>query len=517
MSVLLTRLARRSSRVAGAALALSSALAFAASARLARAQDLPAGFEVTTFVEGLDQPVAMDFAPDGRLFVAERDGRVRIVQDGILRPDVFAEQPVFVDNENGLLGLALDPQFDSNGHVYVFATISTSEAQIIRFTESRDPIPATFTDSQSGPSEHADDAYAADQPPADASPWTLGQPGAAVQRRVIRDHLPTRGTYHSGGGLKVGPDGKLYFSIGDNLIEDNGQDMTSLAGKICRINLDGSTPTDNPFVTPTGTPRAIWALGFRNVFRFCFAPDGRIFAMDVGSDGNGRREEINLVRPGANYGWPRVEGRQGLFPNPRFTDPIYDYHDGGAAPVGAVYYTGQNFPPDYSGSLFYLEYVLNRVYRVSLAGDRAVGHELFYQAAGGVVDMLQGPDGCLYYSELLTGRIRRIAYVDKTDEPLDDHPDSAPGGDDALDRDHSPATGLCGFGLGTFLALTVVGLAAARLRPRRVRSPTTHAVHDRAASLPRGASASRRASMSEPPARSPAARTPPPAPRRDRR
>src|SRR5262245_5355646 len=194
------------------------------------------GFAISIWSQGLDSPVAMEFAADGRLFVAEQKGAVRVIDaTGLLSEQIVAQFEVYYENENGLLGLALDPDFAVNGYIYVFATVDTKEQRIYRIVEPQRR-------------QSIDD----DEP------------------RIIRDHLPTRGEFHSGGGLKVGPDRKLYFSIGDNLIAENAQDMNSLAGKISRINLDGSTPEDNPFTTTTGVPRAIYALGFRNPFRFCF-------------------------------------------------------------------------------------------------------------------------------------------------------------------------------------------------------------------------------------------------------
>lgn len=387
------------------------------------------GFAISTWSRGLDSPVAMEFAPDGRLFVAELAGKVRVINEtGLLSDQIIAGLEVYHENENGLLGLALDPEFASNGYIYLFATIDTKEQRIYRVVEPR----YRTTD-------------------ADAEPL------------IIRDHLPTRGEFHSGGGLKIGPDGKLYFSIGDNLIPENAQDMNTLAGKISRINLDGSTPDDNPFTTTTGAPRSIYAVGFRNPFRFCFAPDGRMFALDVGSDGDGRREEINLVVSGQNYGWPLVEGSQGFGGDPAYTDPIYSYHDGGAAPVGAVYYTGGHFPSEFRGDLFHLEYVLGRLYRTVLDGDRVIAHTNFAETDGGPVDMVQGPDGALYICELYTGEIKRV-YSTRADA----NPNSAVAGE----QDESPptvqnqtlASGLCGLGTGFGLFASAVALSLRRFK-----------------------------------------------------
>lgn len=404
-----------------------SALAVAAGGVLsARGELREPGFSIRTFAEGLEEPTALEFAPDGRLFVIERAGRVRLIVDGVLQRAPVATVAVITENENGLLGLALSPDFAGDHHLFVFATVSIYEQQIIRFTEVD---------------------------------------GVAVETVVIRDHLPTRGEFHSGGGLKFGPDGKLYFGIGDNLVPENAQDFGTLAGKISRINPDGSVPPDNPFRTPTGTPRSIYALGFRNPFRFCFSPDGRLFVLDVGSDGDGRREELNLVRAGDNCGWPLVEGRQPADGDPRFVDPILDYHDGGAAPVGAVYYTGANFPPEYRGNLFHLEYVLNRLYRTVLDGDAVVQHTVFWEGDGGPVDLTQGPDGALYFCELHTGRVRRLAHdggatvvAGETETDIATE-DSSP----------DPAFPLCGVGAASAVVLAALGLVRQRVYSRRSR------------------------------------------------
>lgn len=418
-----------------AGLALAANAAFADSA--------PPDFDLRTYCEGLAEPVAMEFAPDGRLFVAERLGRVRIVDPiggvtalhagGWPADAPLAQIDVFSDNENGLLGLALDPNFEQTGYVYLFATVSRSESQILR-------VRAAVGESVT----------------ADATPV------------VIRDHLPTRGVFHSGGGLKFGPDGMLYFSIGDNLVDGNAQDMNTLSGKISRITPDGASPPDNPFKTPTGAPRATYALGLRNPFRFCFAPDGRLFACDVGSIGPFRREEINVVRAGDNLGWPL---REGTFrrvsdepPDATFVDPLLEYSAEGASPVGIVYYTGKNFPVEYQGNLFHLEYVLNRVYRVQLDGDRAASHTLFVEASGGPVDLVQGPDGCLYYCEIAAGRIRRISHRSAGDVPSSTVPEPDT---DAAGPVPSPAPAPCGLGaLGAALAVFCGLLTAKRNAPR---------------------------------------------------
>lgn len=398
-------------------------------------------FEISTYASGLVAPIAMEFAPDGRLLVASQYGWLQIIDpDGTIEPDYATLFEPYTENENGFMGMALDPDFANNGFIYCFVTVDPTEQRIYRVID---------------PAHRQTDADA--------------------QQVVIRDHLPTRGEFHAGGGIKVGPDGKLYFSVGDNLVADNAQNMNTLAGKISRINLDGSIPADNPFSTPSGEPRAIWALGFRNPFRFCFAPDGRLFAFDVGSDGDPRREEVNLVARGGNYGWPIVEGVQGLLRNPAFTDPIYAYHEGGAAPTGGVFYAGGSFPAEFHGNLFHLEFVLGRMYRVVLnERNEVVEHSVFADGLGGPVDLAQGPDGSLYFSEYYTGEIKRVSAkgapsvasvvageVVVADPPAGDLPANPPGGPtDEPRADSAPPADACG--LGGFLWISFTALSIAR-------------------------------------------------------
>jgi glucose/arabinose dehydrogenase len=342
---------------------------------VARGQD----FEVSTFVEGLDRPVAMAVAPDGRVFVTEQGGQVRIVDETGLVAEPFIELEVLDEGESGLLGIALDPNFADNGYVYVFASVSEEEQHILRYTDNG---------------------------------------GQGVDPAVIRVGLPTNGRFHNGGALKFGPDGMLYFSVGDTGEPDAAQSMTTLAGKICRINPDGSVPEDNPFTTPTGAPRAIYAMGFRNPFRMSFAPDGRLFVADVGSTGTQRREEINIVYPGENYGWPIVEGF-GDEADSEFSDPLFAYNELGQAATGVAYYSGDQFPARYRGNLFQLDFVLNRLFRLVLDGDMLVSDELLLDIGGAPVDLIEDLDGTLLVTELFTGRISRITYVGLPDDPND--------------------------------------------------------------------------------------------------
>lgn len=347
--------------------------------------ELPAGFVVETVAEGLQQPVAIAFDGSGRIFIAEKTGAIRIIENGILRDEPFATIDVYTFLECGLLGLALDPDFSDNGYVYVFATVDLNEQQILRLTDDN---------------------------------------GVGVDRTVIRGFLPTTGTLHNGGCLKVGPDNKLYFSIGDTDSPETSQDLASLAGSICRINLDGSTPDDNPFATPTGSPRAQVAYGFRNPFRFEFMPDGRLFVLDIGSDLPHRTEEINLVSSGDNCGWPLKEGTNTENVGVEVVEPAYTYIDKGSAPTGALHYDATQFPATYRGDYFHADYVSNAIFHVEIDGDRVTKHEQFALLDGGPVELALSPDGSIYVAEVIGGRIERIVFPAGQSQPMNE-PDNS--------------------------------------------------------------------------------------------
>lgn len=335
-------------------------------------------FSVQTVAEGLSQPVSLAVAPDGRIFVTEKTGAVRVIENGVLVPEPFAEIEVFEGGESGLLGIALDPNFTENRYLYLFASVSAQEQHIIRFTD---------------------------------------QQNLGISRVVIRDNLPTSGTIHTGGALVFGPEGMLYFGIGDNGERENAQFLTSLAGKVCRLSPDGAVPADNPFTTPTGAPRAIYATGLRNPFRMTFASDGRLFVMDVGSSGDERREEVNIVRAGDNCGWPIFEGASGLGAASPYREPALAYDEpGGAAITGAVMFEQGPYPELLRNRLLHLEFVQNRLYAVEFDGDAAVSHEVVVQLSGGLVDLVQDLDGTLLFTEIETGRIQRLVYSGS--EPL---------------------------------------------------------------------------------------------------
>ena len=229
--------------------------------------DLNAGFQHEVIATGFRNPTAMTIAPDGRVFIAQQTGEVRVVKDRALLPTNFLQVQVDSGNERGLVGIALDPAFASNGYLYVFYTVPGGSAhnRVSRFTAQGD----------------------------------VAAPGSEV---VLVDFPAlSAASNHNSGALHFGPDGKLYVAHGDNAEEKNAQNLDMPFGKILRFDRDGTIPQDNPFYElPVDVADAIWAYGLRNPFTMGFSPrSGRLFANDVGGSGP---EEINDIVRGANYG-----------------------------------------------------------------------------------------------------------------------------------------------------------------------------------------------------------------------
>lgn len=258
-----------------------------------------------TLATGLVVPWGVALAPDGRLFVTERPGRIRVVApDGRLVAEPWAELDVHheyfdVGPESGLLGIALSPDFETDRFVYVFATVwrskgdrrgSLSTRAWRRLARAFSPLAGTIVKSQ-------------------IIRFTE-QGGRGEQPTVIVDNLPAH-HYHAGGGLAFGPGGKLYASVGDVLLPALAARPEVLAGKVLRFNADGSIPSDNP--NPSSP---VWARGLRNTQAFVWLADGTMLGVEHGPTGmslesaRAGRDELNILRPGLDYGWPTVVGWQ---------------------------------------------------------------------------------------------------------------------------------------------------------------------------------------------------------------
>jgi glucose/arabinose dehydrogenase len=345
-------------------------------------QPSPTLFQDVVWVNGLNQSTAMDFAPDGRLFVAEQAGAVRIIENGLLLPTPFYTVSVNSSGERGLLGLAFDPDFANNHYVYIYytATTPTIHNRVSRITAN----------------------------------GNVAVPGSEV---ALLDLPTAAGSAHQGGAIHFGNDGKLYIAVGDHVQPETAQSLSSMFGKMLRINSDGTIPTDNPFYAQTtGLHRAIYALGFRNPFTFAVdSVTGRIFVNDVG---NNDWEEINQLEAGGNYGWPTCEGPQntgkGTCTSTSFIYPIHAYsHSVGSAITGGVFYRGAQYPSQYVGDYFFSDYTGSWI-RLLDSENQEPGVDnpsSFFRNASPPIDLKVGPDGALYHL-LFGGRVSRILYTE---------------------------------------------------------------------------------------------------------
>jgi glucose/arabinose dehydrogenase len=306
-------------------------------------------------VKNLNTPWEIAFAPDGRMFVTERPGRIRIIRDGQLQPDPWLTIDVAQAEEGGLLGLALDSQFAENHYVYVAYTYSGGSGLGNRLVRLRE------------------------------------ENGKGVIDKVLLDG-GLGAIYHDGGRVKFGPDGKLYWTLGDARDSTLAQDKTSLNGKILRINADGTIPADNPF---PGSP--VYAYGVRNSEGLAWEPgSGRLYATDHGPSGVPTccHDEINYIEPAKNYGWPAIIGNEthaGMVSPVIESGPSITW-----APSGATFVSRE----PWAGSLLFAGLRGEALYRLTLDPNdpsKPQRLETFLQHQyGRLRDVVEGPDGALY-------------------------------------------------------------------------------------------------------------------------
>ena len=339
-------------------------------------------FTTDQMAGGLDQPVAMEVLPDDRILIVERGGDVLIAEEqgnSLSTSEYLSLSSVSTNGEQGLLGVTIDPNFESNGYVYLYYTNeNTDKNQISRFVHQ----------------ENGGGLQSTADPTTETKIWNSSIQGDA--------------TYHHGGGLDFGPDGKLYLSTGEQFTASRAQDLSSTGGKIIRINKDGSIPSDNPYVND-GDPNTrgdVWASGLRNPFRAEWDHQtNRFFVAEVGLD---TAEDIHLGKAGANYGWPDCEGECS---DPAYDDPVYTYgHDVGGSITGGDFYRGSQFPSEYEGAYFYGDYVSGWIKYLTFDSDGDVtGSHDFKSDANNVVEIDQGPDGSLYYIDI-SGSVHRVSF-----------------------------------------------------------------------------------------------------------
>ena len=308
-----------------------------------------------TVVEGLKIPWALAFTPDGRMLVTERPGRIRVVEDGQLLEQPMAVLDVATVSEAGLMGIAVDPDFAVNGHLYVCYTYRPDSGglfnRIARLTESG---------------------------------------GRAGELRVILDHIPAARN-HNGCRIRFGPDGKLYVTMGDAQSADDAQSLESLSGKILRLERDGTVPADNPF-----PGSYIYSYGHRNPQGLDWHPvTGDLFITEHGPR---QDDEINILEPGGNYGWPQVTG---ISSNGTYVDPILAFTPT-IALAGGAFYTGDSLAASWDGDFIFATLKGSHLRRIVLSPPdfRSVGSQqiLFLEEYGRLRAVALGPDGYIYFS-----------------------------------------------------------------------------------------------------------------------
>jgi glucose/arabinose dehydrogenase len=387
----------------------------------AAATVLPDGFAERQYATGLANPTAMAFAPDPcpgsgapvrRLFVCQQSGTVRVFRNGVLQPQPFLTVSPDTNGERGLGSICFDPNFAANGYVYVYYTVPQGNNIHAHNRLSR------FTANPANPD--------------------VALPGSETPIMEMDDL--SANVIHNGGGMHFGSDGKLYISIGENGIPSNAQSLSTLLGKVLRINPvpenpdgtnpDSTFPTDNPFYNiTTGKNRAIYALGLRNPFTGSIQRGtGRWFINDVGSF---LWEEIGEGQGGANYGWPTYEGPV-IPPVVGFTNPLFAYQHFSGTPQGCAITGGDfynppplcsgeppyGFPSSYVGKYFFLDFCSDWIYtmdpnQIDPASPYGF-HEISPFATGThayPVYLTVGPDKNLYYISRADGAVYQIYYA----------------------------------------------------------------------------------------------------------
>jgi glucose/arabinose dehydrogenase/regulation of enolase protein 1 (concanavalin A-like superfamily) len=332
--------------------------------------DLLPGFAKKQLAGGLNHPVVFAFAPNGDIYVGEQGGTILIYRNGAILATPLGTINTDGSNEKGLLGLAVDPNYATNGYVYVSYTTVDEHAQLSRFTVQNSTI--------------------------NLSSEVVFMKGNQLQN-----------PHHSANDLHIGPDGKLWWSVGDNVPSiSNAQTLSNIYGKILRFRLDGSIPSDNPFLHVPGAVPAIYAYGLRNPFRFTFLPNGQAMTEDTGSS---YWEEMDTIQAGGNYGWDFYEGNCGSC---GYINTAYAYGhlptDGAASAIAA--YSGAVFPKQYDNVVFFGDYNRQDIEAVAFdpTYNTEVSDTVFDNAAGTIADLQEGPDGNLYFVSIFNNTFSEI-------------------------------------------------------------------------------------------------------------
>lgn len=372
------------------AIASAALLALVSTATAQTVESSVGNITATVIAAGLDHPWALGFLPDGRMLVTERSGQLRIIDGGVVGEPIAGVPPVYNQGQGGLLDLALAPDFETSGQIYL-----------------------TFSERGEDAGQQRGQGTAV----LSARLVLEGDGGRLEDSKVIfRMNRFTTTNRHFGSRVVIGQDGNLFVTLGERGDQDRAQDMADLAGAIVRIAPDGSVPADNP--RPEGWAPELWSKGHRNPQGATLRDDGVLITVEHGARGG---DEVNMPQPGANYGWPVItygvdysgvpigEGtaKEGL------EQPLH-YWDPSISPSGLDFYDGDLFP-EWQGDLLTGGLSGQLLVRLDMEGDAVVGEERLFQGQlGRIRDVHVGPDGAIY---LLTdednGRLIRVAPEDR--------------------------------------------------------------------------------------------------------
>ena len=402
---------------------------------------VPSGFVAETVVGKLRLPTSFAFAGSGRIFVTEKSGVVRVIQDGQLLSEPFIDLSAEVNDvgQRGLLDVAVHPNFPSTPYVYLAYVYDPSAAlshnaegarvsRVLRLTANSANLNVHVPGSgaiilgANSTFEHIGDPDRPEQKPLNCEDGNGG---------YVPDCVPNEGHVHALAHMTFGADGALYIANGDGLNYNFGslraQEIDSLAGKILRINpLTGDGYANNPFYdgNPKSNRSKVYVYGMKHPFRFAVSPTtGELFIGDVG---NLKWEEVTRARAGANLGWPCFEGK-----NPNAFDPIcqpllngtqpvvhgfhvYPHEDGWGAVIGGDFYTGREFPAYYRGAYFYGDFNKGTVQSVVFNGAGVPTYADFATGIPGLVQVSSGPDGAMYLLSIANGALYRVRYTGGT-------------------------------------------------------------------------------------------------------
>lgn len=319
----------------------------------------PVEYEIVEFARNLDTPWSMVFTSNERLLVSERGGRILEIINGKVNTTPLIQLSEVVEiAESGLMGITIHPNYSQNKYVYACMTYRSGGGmadKIERFIDNGNSL---------------------------------------VRDSLILESFPAA-RFHAGCRIGFGPDGKLYVTTGDATVREDAQNLDSLAGKILRMNDDGSVPPDNPFGT------LVWSYGHRNPQGIAWHPEsGALFETEhgpSGNDGPGGGDEINIIKKGANYGWPIVSHEQSA---PGMENPKLVFTPA-EAPAGAAFYSGKIFP-QFKNNFFFTALRGAGLFRVVISKDNPeeiVSYEKMGEVNfGRIRDVIEGPDGLIYFS-----------------------------------------------------------------------------------------------------------------------